>query len=138
MNAHSYNIGEVTIMSDLKIPNENIISKMRDMLSIASDMTRLKIMLCLLDESKCSCGNGECGHNCGCCENRECMIEKCVSEIVEDTKASQSLISHQLKVLKNFDLVSTRREGTKIYYSLKDGHVKQLLSVALEHAMEEE
>ena len=65
------------------------------------------------------------------------MIEKCVSEIVEDTNASQSLISHQLKVLKDFDLVSTRREGKKIYYSLKDGHVKQLISVVLEHALED-
>ena len=114
------------------IPDEQIISKMRDMLSIASDMTRLKIMLSLLDESKCDCGCS----NCGGCESRPCMIEKCVSEIVDDTGASQSLISHQLKVLKDFDLVATRREGTKIYYSLKDGHVKQLISVALEHAME--
>ena len=118
------------------IPDENTISKMRDMLSIASDMTRLKIMLSLLDESKCECGCE--GHeHYGTCESRPCMIEKNVGEIVEETGASQSLISHQLKVLKDFDLVATRREGTKIYYSLKDGHVKQLLSVALEHAMEE-
>ncbi len=118
------------------IPDENTISKMRDMLSIASDMTRLKIMLSLLDESKCECGCENHAH-CGTCESRPCMIEKNVSEIVDETGASQSLISHQLKVLKDFDLVATRREGTKIYYSLKDGHVKQLLSVALEHAMEE-
>lgn len=118
------------------IPDENTISKMRDMLSIAGDMTRLKIMLSLLDESKCECGC-ECHSHCGSCEERPCMIEKNVSEIVDETGASQSLISHQLKVLKDFDLVATRREGTKIYYSLKDGHVKQLLSVALEHAMEE-
>ena len=131
MNGHSYNNIEVKIMKSL-IPDENTISKMRDMLSIASDMTRLKIMLSLLDESKCNCNND----HCGCCESRPCMIEKCVSEIVDDTGARQSLISHQLKVLKDFDLVATRREGTKIYYSLKDGHVKQLISVALEHAME--
>lgn len=118
------------------IPDENTISKMRDMLSIASDMTRLKIMLSLLDESKCECGCENHTH-CGTCESHPCMIEKNVSEIVDETGASQSLISHQLKVLKDFDLVATRREGTKIYYSLKDGHVKQLLSVALEHAMEE-
>lgn len=119
------------------MPDENVISKMRDMLSIASDMTRLKIMLSLLDESKCVCGEGHRHSNCGCCESKSCMIEKCVSEIMVDVNASQSLISHQLKVLKDFDLVSTRREGTKIYYSLKDGHVKQLISVVLEHALEE-
>lgn len=119
-----------------ELPDEEIISKMRDMLSIASDMTRLKIMLCLLDEDKCECASEGNNRNCGYCEHRSCMIERNVSEIVEITKASQSLISHQLKVLKDFDLVSTRREGTKIYYSLKDGHVKQLLSVALDHAEE--
>ena len=114
--------------------DENILSKMRDMLSIASDMTRLKIMLTLLDESLCSCG---CHNNCGQCVDRTCMIEKCVSEIVAETGASQSLVSHQLKILKDFDLVGTRREGKKIYYSLKDGHIKQLISVVLEHAEEE-
>ena len=125
-------------MSNFNIPDENVISKMRDMLSIASDMTRLKIMLSLLDESKCCCDEGHKHSNCGCCKEKSCMIEKCVSEIMVDVNASQSLISHQLKVLKDFDLVSTRRAGTKIYYSLKDGHVKQLISVVLEHALEEE
>ena len=118
-------------------PSEKVNSKMRDMLSIASDMTRLKIMLCLLDESKCHCDCNSGHTHCGMCEELPCMIEKCVSEIVADTNASQSLISHQLKVLKDFDLVSTRRDGKKIYYSLKDGHVKQLISVVLEHAMED-
>ena len=94
-------------------------------------------MLSLLDESKCACDYNSGRTHCGMCESRPCMIEKCVSEIVTDTNASQSLISHQLKVLKDFDLVSTRRDGKKIYYSLKDGHVKQLISVVLEHAMED-
>ena len=134
MNGCSYNNIEVDVMKS-QIPNEEIITKMRDMLSIAGDMTRLKIMLSLLDESKCCCAKKN-HSNCGNCESLPCMIEKNVSEIVEDTGASQSLVSHQLKVLKDFDLVATRREGTKIYYSLQDGHVKQLLSVALEHARE--
>lgn len=99
-----------------QIANEQTISKMRDMLAIASDMTRLKILLALLDEN----------------EN-----EKSVGQIVDEIGASQSLVSHQLKVLKDFDLVSTRRDGKKIYYSLSDGHVKQLISVVLEHALED-
>lgn len=131
MNVYSYNNTEVIIMSNI---NEQVLDKMVDILSVASDKTRLKIMLSLLDESKCSCGS----HNhCGTCEHRSCMIEKCVSEIMVDTNASQSLVSHQLKILKDIDLVSTRREGTRIYYSLKDGHVKQLISVVLEHALED-
>lgn len=118
------NIDEITVI------------KMRDMLAVTSDTTRLKIMLCLLDEDNCK---HDCIHHshCSACESRDCMIEKCVSEIVDEVGASQSLVSHQLKVLKGFDLVDTRRDGKKIYYSLKDGHVKQLISVVLEHVLEE-
>ena len=64
------------------------------------------------------------------------MIEKCVSEIVETTGCSQSLVSHQLKVLKDADIVKTRRDGLKIYYSLKDAHVKELLNVVKDHVEE--
>ena len=126
MNGCSYNIG---------MKQNELIKKMESLLKIAADETRIKIMLSLLDESKCDCCCG--APDCASCSCYSCMIEKCVGDIVKETGSSQSLISHQLKVLKDFDLVATRREGTKIYYSLKDGHVKQLLSVALEHAMEE-
>ena len=135
MNGYSYNNYEVIRMKRL-FPDEETLFKMRDMLSIVSDVTRLKIMFCLLDDSKCCHHNPN--HNCGNCKETPCMIEKCVGEIVDETGASQSLVSHQLKTLKDFELVSCRREGKKSYYSLKDGHVKQLISVALEHAMEEE
>lgn len=116
------------------IPNKDIIEKMEFVLDIASDATRLKIMFSLLDDSLCTCDCACCGE----CEHRHCMIEKCVSEIMEEVEASQSLISHQLKVLKDADLVQTRKEGTKVFYSLKDGHVKALLKVVYEHALEEE
>lgn len=114
--------------------NLKVIQEMKELLSVASDATRLKIMFSLLDDEKCQNG---CGcHHCQNCDAHPCMIEKCVSEIVEDTNASQSLVSHQLKVLKDADLVSTRRKGTKIYYSLKDNHVKQLLTIVEEHVKE--
>ena len=119
-------------MKDVKF---STIQKMESLLQTASDATRLKIMLALLDDDKCCCDDG---CNCGACEEMNCMIEKCVSDIVNETGASQSLVSHQLKVLKDADLVRTRKEGTKVYYSLKDKHVRLLLGVAYEHVMEEE
>lgn len=139
MNNHSYNniVKDTRFVMVKMLPDDNTLYKMRDMLSIASDMTRLKIMFTLLDESKCP-NHCENHMHCSSCVNRECMVEKCVSEIVEEVGASQSLISHQLKVLKDFDLVRTRRDGKKIFYSLKDGHIKQLISVVLEHALEDE
>ena len=114
------------------------ISKMEKLLITASDKTRLKIMLALLDDSLCRCGHCEDEHDCSNCKSLNCMIEKCVNDIVNEIGASQSLVSHQLKVLKDADLVRTRKESTKVYYSLKDKHVRMLLGVAYDHVMEEE
>ena len=114
------------------------ISKMESLLMTASDETRLKIMLALLDDSLCHCGHFEDEHNCSNCKSLSCMIEKCVNDIASEIGASQSLVSHQLKVLKDADLVRTRKESTKVYYSLKDKHVRMLLGVAYDHIMEED
>ena len=65
------------------------------------------------------------------------MIEKCVGDIVNDIGASQSLVSHQLKVLKDADLVKTRKEKQRVYYSLSDGHIKELINVVKEHVLED-
>ena len=118
-------------MKDVKFTT---IKKMESLLETASDATRLKIMFALLDDDECECE--EC--NCGVCESLNCMIGKCVNDIAFEIEASQSLVSHQLKVLKDADLVRTRKEGTRVYYSLKDRHVRLLLGVAYEHVMEEE
>ena len=119
-------------MKDVKI---STIKKMESLLETASDATRLKIMFALLDDDECCCGYD---HECGACQSLNCMIEKCVNDIAAEIGASQSLVSHQLKVLKDADLVRTRKEKTKVYYSLKDKHVRLLLGVAYEHVMEEE
>ena len=117
---------------------ETTIQKMEKLLETASDKTRLKIMLALLDDSLCHCGHCEEEHNCSACSTLDCMIEKCVNDIANEISASQSLVSHQLKVLKDAELVGTRKEGTKVYYSLKDKHVRMLLGVAYDHVMEDE
>lgn len=113
---------------------EKTLKKVEKLLNIASDLTRLKIMNALLDESKCECSCASCGE----CKHLHCMIEKCVGDICTETGASQSLISHQLKVLKDANLVDSRKEGNKVFYFLKDGHIKQLLRIATDHVLEED
>lgn len=115
--------------------NIQTIRKMERLLTIIGDQTRLKILLCLVDERECSCVCSELSC-CSKCKTLSCMIEKNVSEIVKATGCSQSLISHQLKVMKDGDIVKTRRDGLKIYYSLKDGHVKELINIVKEHVEE--
>ena len=63
--------------------------------------------------------------------------EKGVSELQEVTSVSQSAISHQLRLLRDRGLVSARRDGQRVIYSLADEHVTTLLNVGLEHAAED-
>ena len=49
---------------------------------------------------------------------------------------TQSAISHQLRVLKQMDLVKNRREGKTIFYSLADDHIVGILDMGLEHIRE--
>lgn len=62
--------------------------------------------------------------------------EKCVYDIAEALKMSQSAISHQLSILKQNRLVKNRREGKTIYYSLLDSHVMTIIEQGLNHIRE--
>lgn len=115
--------------------NIQTIKKMERVLSVCGDATRIKIMLSLLDDRECTCCCGDL-RCCGKCKTLSCMVERCVSEIVEETKCSQSLVSHQLKVLRDLDVVKARKDGLRVYYSLKDGHIKEILNTLIEHVEE--
>ncbi len=99
-------------MSKQILPNEETLDAMEKMLNVASDYTRLKILFALMDG------------------------EKCVSEIQDIADASQSLVSHQLRVLRDSKLVDYRKDGTKVCYFLTDDHVRKILSIVLDHVTE--
>lgn len=65
--------------------------------------------------------------------NMLCCEEHAVNEIAEQLNLSQSSVSHQLRLLKNLQLVKSRRDGTTIYYSSADEHVMNLLHQAIDH-----
>ena len=62
--------------------------------------------------------------------------ELCVCDISELLDISQSAISHQLKKLRDLDLVKFRKEGREVYYSLSDQHIMQLFCQGLNHVRE--
>ena len=64
--------------------------------------------------------------------------ELCVCDISVILDLSQSLISHQLKVLKEVDLVRVRKDGKTRFYRLADEHVHQLFMQAINHVREHE
>ena len=62
--------------------------------------------------------------------------EMCVCDLAAFTGLSDSAVSHQLRHLKNLNLVKQRRDGQILYYSLNDDHVAELLKIGLEHVRE--
>lgn len=59
--------------------------------------------------------------------------ELCVCDLAALTKMKESAVSHQLRLLKAMRLVSYRREGRNIYYSLADSHIINLYRSVAEH-----
>lgn len=62
--------------------------------------------------------------------------EMCVCDIAAFLKSSESAVSHQLRLLRTTNLVKNRREGTVLYYSLADDHVKKIITTSLVHLKE--
>ena len=62
--------------------------------------------------------------------------ELCVQEIADELSMTQSAISHQLRILKQADLVRSRRDGKAIFYSLADDHVQTIMEQGIEHVCE--
>lgn len=49
--------------------------------------------------------------------------ERCVGDIVAEFDMSQPTISHHLGILKQFDLVTNRKEGKQVYYAINQDNV---------------
>jgi DNA-binding transcriptional ArsR family regulator len=62
--------------------------------------------------------------------------EWCVTELAEAAGTGLSTVSQQLRLLRAERIVTRRRAGKHVYYALADGHVRELISNALEHAAE--
>lgn len=92
-------------------PNEVII-KLAQTFKVLGDPTRTKIIFALAKE------------------------ELCVCDIATLLGISQSATSHQLRVLRNMNLVKYRKEGRIAYYSLDDDHIKNLFDEGLRHVEE--
>lgn len=61
------------------------------------------------------------------------MGEKSVAELESILEIRQPTLSQQLTVLRTEGLVKTRREGTKIYYSLSSEIAASVMSLLYRH-----
>jgi len=91
---------------------EDILFDVSDFFKILGDSTRAKIMWAL-DKS-----------------------EMCVCDLAVLLGMTKSAISHQLKTLREANLVKNRKDGKMVIYSLDDDHVKDIFEKALNHVLE--
>jgi ArsR family transcriptional regulator, nickel/cobalt-responsive transcriptional repressor len=56
-----------------------------------------------------------------------------VTELAGDVQLEASAVSHQLRLLRHLGLVSGRRDGNRVIYSLHDDHVGDLVAQAIYH-----
>lgn len=96
-----------------KMPSDETLYDLAELYKIFGDSTRIKILYVLLES------------------------EMCVCDISTLLGISQSAISHQLKLLKQSDLVKARRCGKTVFYSLADQHVSTIINNGLEHIFED-
>lgn len=64
------------------------------------------------------------------------MEDLCVCDISEALDMSQSAVSHQLRILRERNLVKYSKEGKQARYSLADKHVIEILKIGTEHVLE--
>ena len=95
-----------------EMPEEEILYDLAELYKVFGDTTRIKILYVLFES------------------------EMCVCDIAQLLNMSQSAISHQLRVLKQSQLVKFRREGKTVFYSLADDHVRTIINQGMEHIME--
>lgn len=94
------------------MPSDENLYDLAEFFKVFADSTRIKILYVLSQE------------------------EMCVCDIAQILGVSQSAVSHQLRILKQMQLVKFRREGKTVFYSLSDGHIESILNQGYEHINE--
>lgn len=95
-----------------RMPDTEITYDLSDFFKVLGDSTRLSILFAIDASPMCVCD---------------------IAELVGMTK---SAVSHQLKVLRQNDLVRYKRSGKNVIYSLADDHVRDIIEIALMHIKE--
>ena len=65
-----------------------------------------------------------------------CHCEECVINISSMMDMSSPAVSHHLRQLKSYGLITSRREGKSVFYSLADDHVRTITGQGMEHILE--
>ena len=94
------------------LPEETQLYDLAELFKVFGDSTRIRILFVLFES------------------------EMCVCDIAQLLNMTQSAISHQLRILKQSQLVKSRRDGKSVFYSLADDHVYRIINQGFEHIKE--
>ena len=95
------------LISDF-VPDGEILDDLVCFFSIFADYTRLRMISALA------------------------ISEMCVSDLSKLLKLNQTTVSHQLRLLKNLNAVTTKRQGKVIFYSLRNETLNEVLLKGVE------
>lgn len=85
------------------MPETETTEKLANFFSSFSDSTRIKIISAL------------------------CLNEMCVTDISKLLNINQTTVSHQLKFLKQYGAVTSRRDGKVIYYNISCEDINEVM-----------
>lgn len=94
------------------IPSPELFSQAADMLKILGDPSRIRIFWIL------------------------CHCEECVMNLSAMVDMTSPAVSHHLKLLKTSGLITSRREGKEMYYTVANNERALLLHHTIEHMIE--
>jgi len=89
--------------------------RIASLFAVLSDPTRLQVVYALL---------------------RAPSGELCVGDLATGLGRDDTTISHQLRVLRNQQIVAMRKVGRIVYYRLVDEHIRLLLELGMTHTNE--
>lgn len=92
------------------MPDAEVVDELAEVFGLLSDPNRLRLLASLLEGG-----------------------ELCVCDLAAAAGMAESTTSHALRLLRAHHVVKARRAGRMMRYSLRDGHVRMLLDIALEH-----
>lgn len=89
------------------IPSADELNSISELFGAFADKTRLKILSALS------------------------ISEMCVGDLSDVISVNQTTVSHQLRLLRSYDLVKSKRHGKTVFYSLSGKFVADILAVGI-------
>ncbi len=105
---------DISYIHDIEefLPNTDELIDLTSIFKALSDPIRVKILIALL------------------------KYEICVGEMVNLLQLPQSHVSHQLKILRKYEIVDFSKDKKMSFYHIKNDYVRQLLEIALKNIKE--